>query len=243
MNPALFVVSALVPTVLLLRDRNYGPISQVADVIGSLYHEMGHALTGILLGLQVDRVRVERGRRVEGGYHSSHAVTSMESRGRISDVLVLLAGYTGPVTLACLGMLLMFWTGPVAFSVVWSLLTLVFLRVARGTVTWAVILASAAMALTILIPTEVFPVPWMAGLRYVLPVVLLSALAVTGTKKAGQLVQALRSGQFDMDSDDDATELQRVTYVPRLLWAHFFLAYSLIVAVVAPILIFVRFAT
>ncbi|MFF1606818.1 M50 family metallopeptidase [Amycolatopsis sp. NPDC058278] len=172
-----------------------------ANVLGTLFHEGGHAVVALLVGGDVSRVKIDS---AEGG------TTWSGGHAGLASVLVAAAGYAMP-PLAGLGAAALLHRGRVSAVLVLTLVALVFLLLlARDLRTLIMIVAVGALV--------------YAALRYA-PSWLRTAIAYTEawllltSELAGVrvLVVNRKSSGFS-GRTDDAAKLAKQTKMPSPLW-------------------------
>ncbi|EOD62548.1 M50 family metallopeptidase [Amycolatopsis vancoresmycina] len=172
-----------------------------ANVLGTLFHEGGHALVAMLVGGDVRRVEIDS---AEGGATLSHG------HAGLGTVLVSAAGYAMP-PLAGLGAAALLHRGHVSAVLVLTLVAMVFLLLlARDPRTFVLIIVVGAVV--------------YSALRYA-PAWLRTAVAyteawllLTSELSGVQVLVSNRRSKGFRGHTDDAALLAKQTKMPSPLW-------------------------
>ena len=203
-NPILLVVIAFLVFVALIV-----PISgKILNHFITVVHEMGHAVTTLLLGGRVGAIRVEM--NGSGSTTSGHPVTSGYKLARIST---LLSGYSFPVYLGlglvAASILQNQWLSLILLGVV-CFLSLLFIRNLFGFI--IIVLFSSASFLPLLVPNLTYSyVSFALGL----------ILFFGGLKDILLITRAMFSSHLQ-SSESDFDLLQTETHIHRAIWVIIF---------------------
>lgn len=248
MNPTI-VIAALLPLGLLLRRARFSTIRHLADLIGTFWHEMSHAIVTTFMRGEVDSIRVEPGETVRETHgantytyaYTASGVTSFRSTGGLRSFLITGAGYAGPTLLALAMAATWFLFGMAAFGWFWSIVLLLFLFVSRGLVAIAVNIVSLLMVAVTIAPESVTQSAVMGQARYFLPALLISTLLVCGFRDALDNFYAMlriRRGEVPWTGDSDTEVMQTATHIPAWLWSFGYVALAVVGAFLVPAMLF-----
>ena len=240
MNIAI-AITALLPISLLFGKARFSRANHFVELISTFWHEMSHAISASIMYGKVDSIRVEPGGRVREvqGIHSysyvysASGVTHYRTNGSgFRRFFITAAGYAGPTVLG-LAMILTWSTfGLEIFGYIWGIILLLFFVVSRGLYAFLINLVSFLLVTAPIWPESFASfVPFLDGVRYVAPTLLISSLLVYGLKDSMAISRTMRQiarGEVPATGDSDTEKMEQMTRIPATFWAFSYVVLSVI---------------
>ncbi|MCQ2284869.1 MAG: M50 family metallopeptidase [Bacteroidales bacterium] len=184
-------------------------VGKFFNIINTALHEFGHALMALMTGGEVRKIQL---------FQDTSGVTTTQSGNRLSAFFVSLAGYPFAVSIAWLSFYLVQQNASlalvVALSVLFFIMLLFWIRNGYGAL-WVVLFCAVNVFLIYKGNADHIQIAATFYAVMVLAESVYSAFVL--------LVLSLR----DHNKAGDATNLEKLTHIPAVIWSLLFLAYTL----------------